>query len=133
MLTKKEKAAKWLELEKLEKSYRWVKEMKKTPEILFVVDWIYEKQSIKEANNLWLNIYAIFNTNGDDTIVTNMIPANTNSVKSINYLADSLAEVLTWITVTKKSNTNNEVKRTPANKTINKNPEIKKEETKVVV
>lgn len=140
VLTKKEKAAKWLELEKLEKSYRWVKEMKKVPEILFVVDWIYEKQSIKEANNLWLYVYSIFNTNGDDTIVTNMIPANTNSVKSINYLATSLEEALKWITVSKKNvAVTEEVKRTPVNKTIVKktdanveNVEVKKEEGKEV-
>ena len=81
VLTKKEKATKKLELDKLHRSYRWVKDMKKPPEVLVVVDWIYEKQSIKEANNLNLKIFSIFNTNGDDTIVSNLIPANTNSVK----------------------------------------------------
>ena len=83
VLTKKEKAAKLLEIEKLDKAYSWVKEMKKIPDIVFVVDGVYERQAIKEANSLKLKTFAVLNTNGDDTIVDNCIPANTNSVKSI--------------------------------------------------
>lgn len=63
VLTKKEKAAKLLELEKLDKAFAGLKEMKKIPEVLFAVDGIYEKQAIKEANTLKMNVFAIFNTN----------------------------------------------------------------------
>ena len=62
--------------------------MKKIPDVLFVVDGIYEAQAIKEANSLNLQTFAIMNTNGDDTIVNNLIPANTNSVKSTEYIAN---------------------------------------------
>jgi len=68
--------------------------MKKLPEILFAVDGIYEKQAVKEANTLGLNVFAIFNTNGDDSLVENLIPANTNSVKSMDFLANELKSVL---------------------------------------
>ncbi|HAO15596.1 MAG TPA: hypothetical protein DDE71_08570 [Tenacibaculum sp.] len=37
--------------------------MKKVPEVIFVVDGIFEKQALKEANSLKLSSYAIFNTN----------------------------------------------------------------------
>lgn len=94
MLTKKEKAAKMLVLEKLDKAYRWVKEMKRIPEVIFVVDGIYEEQAIKEANSLNLKAFAILNTNGDDTVVDNCIPANTNSVKSIEYIVAELKTAL---------------------------------------
>lgn len=90
VLTKKEKAARMLELDKLDKAYSWVKDMKKLPDALFVVDGVYEEQSIREANSLKIPVYSIFNTNGDDTVVTNFIPANTNSVKSISYLISDL-------------------------------------------
>ena len=103
MLTKKEKAAKLLELEKLDKAFKWLKDMKKLPEILFAVDGIYEKQAVKEANTLGLNVFAIFNTNGDDSLVENLIPANTNSVKSMDFLANELKSVLAWIKVVNKS------------------------------
>lgn len=90
VLTKKEKAARLLELEKLDKAYSWVKEMKKIPDIVFVVDGVYERQALREANALKLSTFAILNTNGDDTVVDNCIPANTNSVKSVEFLLNEL-------------------------------------------
>jgi ribosomal protein S2 len=60
--------------------------MKKIPDVVFIVDGIYEDQALKEANSLNLVSFAILNTNGDDTVVDNCIPANTNSVKSIDYI-----------------------------------------------
>lgn len=90
VLTKKEAAAKMLELEKLDKAFKWLKEMKRTPDVLFVVDGVYEGQAVREANSLNLTSFAIMNTNGDDISVTNMIPANTNSVKSTEFIANIL-------------------------------------------
>ncbi len=94
MLSKKEKASKMLELEKLNKAYAWVKEMKKIPDVIFVIDGVFEEQAVREANQLKLLSYAVLNTNGDDTVLTNCIPANTNSVKSIEYIAAALKESL---------------------------------------
>jgi small subunit ribosomal protein S2 len=61
--------------------------MKKTPDVIFVVDGVYESQAVKEANSLGLPCYAIANTNGNPYNLTDAIPANTNSVKSLDYLA----------------------------------------------
>lgn len=97
VLTKKEKATKMLELEKLHKSFKWLKEMKKIPEVLFIVDSVYESQAVKEWNSLKLNIFSIWNTNASDLVVENLIPANTNSVLSIEFIANYLREVLVWI------------------------------------
>lgn len=91
-LTKKELASKKLEFEKLEMAYRWVKEMKKAPDLLLVVDGVYEEQAIKEANKLAIPVVAILNTNGDDTEVEDIIPANTNSVKSLQFVANELKD-----------------------------------------
>ena len=94
VLTKKEKASKMLELDKLDRAYKWLKEMRKVPDIVFVVDWVYEKQSIKEANSLWLTTFAILNTNWDIDVVDNIIPANTNAVKSIEYVTSLMKMLL---------------------------------------
>lgn len=93
VLSKKEKASKLLELEKLNKTYSWVKEMKKLPDVIFVSDGIYERQALREAEILNIKSYAIFNTNGDIDLTHNMIPANTNSVKSFDYIAEELKSV----------------------------------------
>jgi ribosomal protein S2 len=37
--------------------------MKKIPDVVFVVDGVYEKQALKEANSLNLKTFAILNTN----------------------------------------------------------------------
>lgn len=103
-LSKKEKANKLLELEKLDKAFKWLKEIKKIPDVVFAVDLAYEVQSIREANSLNLKVYSIANTNGDDTIVDNIIPANTNSVKSLEYIASWLTNVLSWIKVVAPKN-----------------------------
>ena len=108
ILTKKEKATKLLELEKLEKSFGWVKDMKKLPDVLFVVDGQYESQAIKEAKSLWIPAYAICNTNGNPYIVKEAIPANTNSVKSLDYLAHFLTEAMKKAPVKKQSNVKTE-------------------------
>lgn len=94
MLTKKEKASKMLELDKLTRAFAWVKDMKKIPDVVFVIDGVFEAQAIREANQLKLLSYAVLNTNGDDTFLTNCIPANTNSVKSIDYITEALKESL---------------------------------------
>ena len=64
--------------------------MKKTPDVLFVVDGVYEAQAVKEARTLGIPCYAICNTNGNPFLVEEAIPANTNSVKSLDYLAVAL-------------------------------------------
>ena len=103
VLTKKEAAAKMLELEKLDRAFRWLKDMKKVPEVLFVVDGVYEKQAVKEGRGLKIDTFAILNTNGDDTILTNAIPANTNSVKSIDFLANELKQALSNVKIVAKT------------------------------
>jgi len=137
-LTKKEKASKLLELFKLDKAYGWLKEMKKLPDLIFVVDWIYEWQSIKEANTLWIECIAILNTNWDDTIVSNCIPANTNSPKSLAFIAKAIqssifASAVIWAPKTSWIKKMEETQETPKVSTFKKS-EVKteaKEEKKV--
>ena len=99
VLTKKEAASKMLELEKLDKAFSGLKDMKRVPDVIFVVDGVYESQAIKEANSLKIPVYAIMNTNGDDTVVENVIPANTNSVKSTEFVANAIKAELSGVKV----------------------------------
>ena len=90
ILTKKEKANKMLELAKLDRAFKWLKEMKALPDVIFLVDAVYEKQALKEARVLGIHSLAICNTNGNPHMLTNLIPANTNAVKSIEYIVSEL-------------------------------------------
>lgn len=76
--------------------------MKKIPEVVFVVDGAFELQALREANSLKLESVGILNTNGNPNLVKNFIPANTNSVKSLDFIADEFKSFLSNIKVTKK-------------------------------
>lgn len=130
ILTKKEKASKLLELEKLDKAFKWLKDMKKLPDVVFSVDWVYEWQALKEANSLGIKVYSIFNTNWDDFYVENIIPANTNSVKSLQYLATKLWESIEKTAII-SARWNSGVKKIEPKKVITPKKSIKKEEKNV--
>lgn len=123
MLTKKEKASKLLELEKLDKAFRGLKLMKRLPDAIFVVDGVYEEQAIKEALTLNIPCYSISNTNGNPYVGKGTIPANTNSVKSLDYLASALSDGLKS-TPAKKA----PAKKAPAKKAPAEKVEAKTEE-----
>ena len=127
VLTKKEKAAKMLELEKLDKAFKGLKEMKRVPEVVVAVDGIYEAQAIKEANSLNLTSFAVLNTNGDDTVVSNCIPANTNSVKSIDFIAGELSSELAGVKV--KAVRKTDTRKVSGEKRAPRKPRVKKEAT----
>lgn len=94
VLSKKEKAAKLLELEKLDKAYKGLKDLRKLPDVVFVCDGKFEEQAVKEAQRLRLPVYALLNTNGDIDAVKNFVPANTNSFKSVKFIAEYLGKSL---------------------------------------
>jgi len=122
VLPKKEKAAKLHELEKLDKAFKGLKDMKKLPDVVFVVDWAFEKQAVKEANTLKIPAYAVLNTNGDPDLVEAFIPANTNSVKSLDFIADALKKELSAVKPVKKGGSIKKIadKKTTARKTTKK-------------
>jgi len=92
ILTKKEKAAKLLELSKLDKAYKGLKEMKRLPDAVFVVDGRFEEQAVLEARKLKIPVYALLNTNWDIDSATNFVPVNTNSFKSIKFVLEFLKD-----------------------------------------
>ena len=76
MLPKKEVMKHLGEMEKLEKYLGGVKDMKKLPGALFVVDPRKEHNAIAEARKLHIPIVAIVDTNCDPDEVDYVIPAN---------------------------------------------------------
>ncbi len=124
ILTKKEKAAKLLELEKLDRAFKWLKEMKKVPDIIFAIDGAFEVQALREANSLKLPSFAVLNTNGDPDRVEAFIPANTNSVKSIDFIANELRSSLSGVKAVNKAVPRKLTDKKPAAK----KPVAKKEE-----
>ena len=94
MLPKKEVMKHLGEMEKLEKYLGGVKDMKKLPGALFVVDPRKEHNAIAEARKLHIPIVAIVDTNCDPDEVDYVIPANDDAIRAIRLIASTMANAV---------------------------------------
>ena len=94
MLPKKEVMKHLGEMEKLEKYLGGVKEMKKLPGALFIVDTRKERNAINEARKLHIPIVAIVDTNCDPDEVDYVIPANDDAIRAIRLIASTMANAV---------------------------------------
>ena len=91
MLPKKEVIKHQGEIEKLEKYLGGVKEMKKLPAALFIVDPRKERNAIAEARKLNIPIVAIVDTNCDPDEIDYVIPGNDDAIRAIRLIAATMA------------------------------------------
>ena len=94
MLPKKEVMKHLGEMEKLEKYLGGVKEMKKLPSAVFVVDPRKEHNAIAEARKLHIPIIAIVDTNCDPDEVDYVIPANDDAIRAIRLISATMANAV---------------------------------------
>ena len=94
MLPKKEVIKHQGEIEKLEKYLGGVKEMKKLPGALFIVDPRKERNAIAEARKLHIPIVAIVDTNCDPDEVDYVIPGNDDAIRAIRLIASTMANAV---------------------------------------
>jgi small subunit ribosomal protein S2 len=92
-LTKKELLNLKREMEKLNAVFEGVKDLRRVPEALFVADIVKEKIAIKEAKKLGIPVIGIADTNAKPD-VEYVIPANDDAVRSVEYIANKLAEAI---------------------------------------
>jgi len=91
MLPKKEVIGLQAEIAKLEKYLGGVKEMKKLPAALFIVDPRKERNAIAEAHKLGIPIVAIVDTNCDPDEIDYVIPGNDDAIRAIRLIAAAMA------------------------------------------
>ena len=94
LLPKKEVVKLKLEIEKLEKYLGGVKEMKRLPGAMFVIDPRKEKNAIAEARKLGIPIVAIVDTNCDPDEVDYVIPGNDDAIRSIKLISQTMANAV---------------------------------------
>ncbi|MDD3164938.1 MAG: 30S ribosomal protein S2, partial [Oscillospiraceae bacterium] len=94
MLPKKEVTKHQGEIEKLEKYLGGVKNMKKLPGALFVVDPRKERNAIMEARKLHIPIVAIVDTNCDPDEIDYVIPGNDDAIRAIRLIASVMANAV---------------------------------------
>ena len=94
MLPKKEVVKLLHEMEKLDKYLGGVKDMKKLPGAMFVVDPRKEHNAISEARKLHIPIVAIVDTNCDPDEIDYVIPGNDNAIRAIRLIASTMANAV---------------------------------------
>ena len=80
--------------DKLQKSLGGIKDMKKTPDLIFVIDTNYESLAIKEAIKLNIPIIAILDTNSDPENIDYPIPGNDDARRSIELYCNLVKETI---------------------------------------
>jgi len=94
MLPKKEVIKLTNEIAKLEKYLGGVKEMKKLPSAMFVVDPRKERNAIAEARKLHIPIVAIVDTNCDPDEIDYVIPGNDDAIRAIRLISSAMASAV---------------------------------------
>ncbi len=94
MLPKKEVIKLMKEQEKLERYLGGVKEMKKLPGALFVIDPRKEHNAVAEARKLHIPIVAIVDTNCDPDEIDYVIPGNDDAIRAIRLISSTMANAV---------------------------------------
>tara|TARA_Y100000590_G_scaffold421727_1_gene525728 strand:- start:148 stop:1005 length:858 start_codon:yes stop_codon:yes gene_type:complete len=133
--TKKEILKMNTERDKLERSLGGISDMKKIPDMIFIIDTNIEALAVKEAIKLNIPIVAIIDTNSDPTGINFPIPGNDDARRSINLYCELVKETIidAQKNMNVKADTNLENKdqsnaKVNIAETITKNQEVKSKE-----
>ncbi len=93
-LTKKEKAVRQKEIERLEDVLEGIKDLKTLPAALIVIGSHDERIAVREARRVGIPVVGITDTNADPALVTYPIPANDDAIRSLELLTSILAKAI---------------------------------------
>ena len=94
LLPKQEAATLRKEKEKLSKNLSGIKEMRKVPNAIFVIDPRIEHNAIAEAKRLNIPVFGIVDTNCDPDLIDYVIPANDDAIRSVALILGVMADAV---------------------------------------
>jgi len=94
LLSKKEALILSRKIEKLQLRLGGIRNMRRLPELIVVVDTRREQTAVKEANTLGIPVLALADTNSDPDDIDYIIPANDDAVRAIKLLVTALADAV---------------------------------------
>lgn len=92
--TKKERLLIDREIEKLQATYGGISSLKKSPEVLFIIDPKREKTAIREARRSDVPVVSVVDTNANPTEINYPIPGNDDAIKSVALIVRSIADAV---------------------------------------
>jgi small subunit ribosomal protein S2 len=93
-LVKKEQASLAKRRDKLQSIYEGVVNLYRQPDALFIIGLNKEKTAFKEAKKSGIPVIAVCNTNCNPSLVDYVIPGNDESVKSISFFTNLVADAI---------------------------------------
>ena len=104
---------------KLSDQHRGIKDMRRLPDAVIIVDAYLESTAVKEANRLGIPIIAIVDSNTDPTQIQYPIPANDDSIRTIQLIMSVIADAIldSGGKSGKKSDKGEKIIKTESNKT----------------
>lgn len=94
LMTKKEQISLTKKLAKLQTNLNGVRNMKRVPDALFVIDTCREEIAVREANRLDIPVIGTLDTNCDPDGIEYGIPANDDAIRSVRLLTDTIADAI---------------------------------------
>ena len=92
--TKKENLKMGIQRDKLERSLGGIADMKKIPNMIFIIDTNVEDLAVKEALKLNIPIVAIVDTNSDPTGINFPVPGNDDARRAISLYCDLIKQTI---------------------------------------
>ena len=92
--TKKEQLMIGREVEKMKTFFSGIKDMKKLPDAIFVLDAKYDHIPVEEARQSKVKVIGLVDTNSDPSKIDFLIPSNDDAIKVISYMARMMAEAV---------------------------------------
>jgi small subunit ribosomal protein S2 len=93
-LTKKESLMKTRQIEKLALRLGGLRDLRKLPDLIVVVDTERELTAVKEANTLRIPVMGIVDTNANPDVIDYVIPGNDDAMRSIRLLVGAMADAV---------------------------------------
>ena len=127
LLPKKEVIQIRKEYDKLNKNLKGIREMKRMPQAMVIVDPRKEEIAIKEARILGIPVFGIVDTNCDPDMVDYVIPGNDDAVRSVKLLIGVLTNAIAEVNGNEVIDYVSEEDKNKAEKKANKKEETKEE------
>lgn len=131
LLPKKEVIQIKKEYAKLDKNLRGIREMKKLPQALVIVDPRKEENAIKEARILGIPVFGIVDTNCDPDLVDYVIPGNDDAVRAVKLLLGVLTNAIAEVNGNEIIDYINDDDKSKGDKKVSKKENVKEEAKEV--
>ncbi|MGA8014928.1 MAG: 30S ribosomal protein S2, partial [Candidatus Dormiibacterota bacterium] len=82
------------QLERLERNFAGMVEMRRLPGALFVIDCKKERLAVAEANRMHIPIIALVDTNCDPDLIQHVIPGNDDAIRSCRLMINAISEAI---------------------------------------